>query len=75
MQEYLTSYFFYFFESLFEFFWGTLSHTVKIYITLEFNTTPAQNTKLEYHTKRIPDSPVQDAKSITGTENPCFLTL
>lgn len=73
MQEYLTSYFFYLFESLFEFFWRTLSHTVKIHIALEFDATPSKDTKTQNHIERISDSPVENSKSITGTKYPrCF---
>lgn len=73
MQEYLSSYFFYFSESFFKFFWRAFSHSVKIHIALEFDTTPSEDTKTQNHIERIPDSPIENPKGITGTENSgCF---
>ena len=73
MQAYLGSYFFYLFESFFKFFWRALSHSVKIHIALEFDATPSENTKTQNHIERISDSPVENSKSITGTEDSsCF---
>lgn len=71
MQEYLAGYFFYFFESLFQFFWCAFSHTIKIGIALELDTTPSENPKLEYHPKRITDSPIENSEGITSTKNTC----
>ena len=73
MQEYLSRYFFYFFESLFEFFWRAFSHAIKIDIALELDATPAENPELEYHAERISDSPIENSEGITGTKNTrCF---
>lgn len=75
MQEHLTSYFFYLFESFFEFFWRTFSHSVKIHIALEFDTTPSEDTKTQNHIERISDSPIENPKGITGTKYPRCFTL
>lgn len=75
MQEYLARYFFYFFESLFEFFWRAFSHAIKIDIALELDATPAENAKLQYHAERITDSPVENPEGITSTKNTCCFSF
>lgn len=54
MQEYLARYFFYFFESLFEFFWCAFSHTIKIDIALELDTTPSENPNCSIMRRGLP---------------------
>lgn len=73
MQENLSCDFFYFFESFLELFWAAFSHPIKVDITPELHTTPSKDAKLEYHTEGIADSPVENSKGVTRTENAsCF---
>ena len=71
MQGNLSCNLFYFLESFFEFFWAAFSHTVEIDIAFQFDTTPSKYSKLEYHAERIANSPIENPKGITRTENTC----